>query len=133
SESATEHALAEHEVRAARTPTAVEALLGPVIDARNPHRGELRCDDVEGEVAKPAVAAEPRLARAFADLIVVVDQGDHAVPVPAVQGVVVEPPVWEDGEVLGRLAVAAGHPLELTWDVLDPGRGVQPGLLDDLP
>ena len=63
----------------------------------------------------------------------VIDQGDHAVPVPAVQGLVVEHPVAEDREVVGRLAVAAGHPLELTWDVLDPERGVQPGFLDDLP
>ena len=43
-EAAAEHALAEHQVRAARTPAAVEALLGAVIDAGDAHRGELRCD-----------------------------------------------------------------------------------------
>ena len=63
----------------------------------------------------------------------VVDQSDHAVSIPAVQGLVVEHPVAKDREVVGRVTVTADHPLELTRDVLDPERGVQPSLRDNLP
>ena len=47
------------------------------------------------------------LPRALADLVVVVHQGHHLVAVPAVPGRLLQDPVAEEGEVIGRVGVAA--------------------------
>src|SRR5438876_9291725 len=80
-----------------------------------------------------AVAAEPALATALADLVVVVDQGDDLVAVPAVPGRLTQGPVAEQREVIRRVAVARDHTLQLARDVVDPQSRVQASLLHDFP
>ena len=65
-------------------PAAVKALLRTVIDAGNAHGRQLNGQHVERQIADLAVAAEPPLAAALADLVVVVHQGNHLVAVPTV-------------------------------------------------
>jgi hypothetical protein len=66
---AAEHILAEHQVRAARPTAAVEALFGPIVDARDAHRGQLHGQRVKGQVSELAVATEAVFSAAFANLI----------------------------------------------------------------
>src|SRR5262249_50317947 len=128
-----EHALPEHDVRTAGAAAAVEALLRPVVDARDALRGQLHGQHVEGQVADTAVAAEAPLAAPLAHLFVVVHQSDHLVAVPAVPGRLLKDPVAEEGEIIRGVGVARDHPLQLAGDVLDPQGGVQAGLLHHFP
>src|SRR5262245_36165502 len=126
---AAEHVLPEDEVRAVGAPSAVEALLGAVIEAGDPHGGQLHGHHVERQVAEPNVAAEARLRATLADLIVVVHQGNHLVAIPAVPGRRIQNPVAEYGEIIHWVGVSRDHAFELARDVLDSQGGIQAGPL----
>src|SRR5208337_1399256 len=130
---APEHVLAEHQIGAARPAAAVELLLGSIIDAWNTHGRQLNGNHIEGQRAVIGISAKARLASALPDLIVVIDQRDHAVPIPPVEDLIIEDPVTKQREVILRLAVAGDHPLQFTGNVFDPQGRVQSALLHHLP
>src|SRR5262252_8484634 len=132
-EAASEHAFPENQVRATWTASAVEFLLGTVIDAGNAHRRQLGRYYVKRQIAILRISAEAHLACTLSHLVVVIHQRHNLISVPAMLPRVVQNPILKYREVVLRISKAADHALQLARDVVNSKCRVQTSLLDYLP
>src|SRR5439155_16619473 len=111
-ELAAEHRLAGVPVGAVPGAVPVKGLFRSVVEARDAERHHVESKSAEYPLRLFLVGAETGLVSAFADLVVVVEQGDDLVAEPGVRALPDQFGVAEQGEILGGITVALGQEFE---------------------
>src|SRR5205807_8945687 len=126
-ELAAKHRLANVPVGPVAGAMSVEELLRPVIDARYAERHRIERQGGHYPFGLVLVSTKPGLVRSFADLVVIVEQGDHLVAEPGVGALSDEFGIAEQAEIVAGIAIAFRQELELVGYVVDAQRRIQAG------